>query len=82
MKCPIVLFGLDSTAGFRNLTLKDELVECRFLNRTTILFKKNSVMPPSFIRIAGVHVTRLVFIENDLSLREVVGDPKNSTRGV
>lgn len=79
--CPIVLFGLDSTACFRNLTLRDELVECRFLNRTTFPFKKNSVICLSFIRIAVVHA-RLVLMGSGVPWREVVDDPKNSTRGV
>lgn len=52
--------------------------ECKLLSKAAIPFAKTSVVSPSFLRIAVVHV-RLIFIGIGVSLRDVVGDPHTST---
>lgn len=48
------------------------------MSKAAIPFTKTSVVSHSFLRVAVVHV-RLIFVGNGVSLRDVVGDPHNST---
>ena len=48
--------------------------EYKLLSKAAIPFTKTSVVSPSFVRLAVVHV-RLIFVGNVVSLRDVVGDP-------